>query len=58
MTDENFAVDLRPMREGFTMIAEKLVKKIKEQEKASGTAPPELSELEQALEKLYERSPA
>ena len=46
MADENFAVDLRTVREGFTLIAEKLVKNIKEQEKVSGIAPPELSELE------------
>ena len=37
------------------MIAEKSEKKIKEQEKASGIAPPELSELEQELEEVIYR---
>ena len=55
MADENFAVDQRAVRERFTLIAEKFEKKIKEQEKASGIAPPELSKLEQALEEIISR---
>ena len=55
MTNENFAVDQRAVRERFTLIAEKFEKKIKEQEKASGIALPELSKLEQALEEIISR---
>ena len=55
MAGENFAVDQRAVRERFTLIAEKFEKKIKEQEKASGIAPPELSKLEQALEEIISR---
>ena len=55
MADKNFAVDQRAVRERFTLIAEKFEKKIKEQEKASGIAPPELSKLEQALEEIISR---
>ena len=55
MADENFTVDQRAVRERFTLIAEKFEKKIKEQEKASGIAPPELSKLEQALEEIISR---
>ena len=55
MADENFAVDQRAVRERFSLIAEDFEKKIKEQEKASGIAPPELSKLEQALEEIISR---
>ena len=55
MADENFAVDQRAVRERFTLIAEKFEEKIKEQEKASRIAPPELSKLEQALEEIISR---
>ena len=55
MADENFAVDQRVVRERFTLIAENFEKKIKEQEKGSGTAPPELRELEQTLEEIISR---
>ena len=43
------------MRERFTLIAEKFEEKIKEQEKTSRIAPPELSKLEQALEEIISR---
>ena len=55
MADENFAVDQRAVRESFTLIVVKFEKKIKEQEKATEIAPPELSELEQALEEILSR---
>ena len=51
MADENFAGDQRAVRERFALIA----KKFEEQEKTSGIAPPELSELEQALEEIISR---
>ena len=49
MVNENFAVDRRAVRERFSLIADKFEKKIKEQDKASGIVPIEISELEQAL---------
>ena len=55
MADENFAVDQRAVRERFTLMAENFEKKIKGQEKASWIAPPELSELGQALEEILSR---
>ena len=55
MADENFAGDQRAVRERFALIAKKFEEKIKEQEKTSGIAPPELSELEQALEEIISR---
>ena len=52
MTDEHFALDQLAVRERFKLITENFEKQIKEQEQASGIAPPELSELGQALEEI------
>ena len=52
MADENFTVDQRAVRQRFTLIAEKIEKKIKEQKKGSGIAAPQLSELEHVFEEI------
>ena len=55
MAYEHFALDQLAVRECFKLITEKFEKQIKEQEQASGIAPPELSGLGHALEEITSR---
>ena len=53
--DLKFTVTQRAVREKYNLLAEKYKKKERKEEQASGIAPPEMSDIERALEEIIER---